>query len=70
MKRVVAALAGGLLLIAGADAASGQARPSASFSQLTSERQLTDVYRAIFDARFAEVPSLLARTCPPAPAEA
>ena len=46
MKRVVAALAGGLLLIAGADAASGQARPSVSFSQLTSERQLTDVYRA------------------------
>jgi len=28
------------------------------------------VYDAIFDARFDEVPQLLARTCPPAPAEA
>ena len=67
--RVAATLAGGLLILAGAHAA-GQTRPPASFSQLTAERQLTDVYHAIFDARFTEVPSLLARTCPPAPAEA
>ena len=63
------ALAGGLLLFAMTSAASGQSRQP-DFSQLTAERQLTDVYHAIFDARFDEVPALLARTCPPAPAEA
>lgn len=70
MIRVVAAIAGGLLLIAGAPPTSAQAPASGSFSRLTAERQLTDVYDAIFDARFTEVPTLLARTCPPAPAEA
>ena len=37
---------------------------------LTGEAQLLRVYDAIFDARFDEVPQLLTRTCPPAPAEA
>jgi len=38
--------------------------------ELTGETQLRRVYDAIFDARFEELPQLLARTCPPAPAEA
>ena len=37
---------------------------------LTGEAPLLRVYDAIFDARFDEVPQLLTRTCPPAPAEA
>ena len=32
--------------------------------------QLVRAYDAIFDARFNELPAVLARTCPPAPAEA
>ena len=50
-----------LLLIAG---------HPASAQRLTAEPQLARVYDAIFDARFDEVPALIARTCPPAPAEA
>ena len=37
---------------------------------LTGQVQLLRAYDAIFDARFEEVPQLLARTCPPAPPEA
>jgi tetratricopeptide (TPR) repeat protein len=37
---------------------------------LTGGAQLVRAYDAIFDARFEEVPRLLARTCPPAPAAA
>ena len=58
----------GLILLAAAAVVAQPRQPD--FSQLTSERQLADVYRAIFDARFTEVPSLLERTCPPAPPEA
>jgi len=58
-----------VILLAATAVTFAQPRQS-DFSQLTAERQLTDVYQAIFDARFTEVPSLLARTCPPAPAEA
>jgi hypothetical protein len=39
-------------------------------SNLTGSQQLRRAYDAIFDARFDEVPALLTRTCPPAPAEA
>jgi tetratricopeptide (TPR) repeat protein len=42
----------------------------AAAQELAGETQLRRVYDAIFDARFDEVPQLLARTCPPAPAEA
>lgn len=42
----------------------------AAAQKLTGEAQLRRVYDAIFDARFNEVPTLLARSCPPAPAEA
>jgi len=37
---------------------------------LTAAAELARIYDAIFDARFAEVPALTARTCPPAPSEA
>ena len=37
---------------------------------LTAAPQLANVYDAIFDARFEDVPTLLAQTCPPAPREA
>ena len=37
---------------------------------LTGGAQLQRAYDAIFDARFDDVPALLQRTCPPAPAEA
>jgi hypothetical protein len=42
----------------------------AAAQELTGEAQLRRVSDAIFDARFEDVPSLLGRTCPPAPAEA
>src|SRR5215470_2407826 len=42
----------------------------AAAQELTGGTQIRRVYDAIFDARFDEVPQLLARTCPPAPAEA
>jgi hypothetical protein len=42
----------------------------AAAQELTGGPQIRRVYDAIFDARFDEVPQLLARTCPPAPAEA
>jgi tetratricopeptide (TPR) repeat protein len=42
----------------------------AAAQELTGGSQIRRVYDAIFDARFDEVPQLLARTCPPAPAEA
>ena len=38
--------------------------------EFTGQPQLRRAYDAIFDARFDDVPALLARTCPPAPAEA
>jgi hypothetical protein len=41
----------------------------AAAQELTGEAQLGRVYDAIFDARFDDVPQLLERTCPPAPAE-
>src|SRR5688572_547842 len=37
---------------------------------LTAAAEIGRAYDAIFDARFAEVPALLARTCGPAPREA
>src|SRR6185503_14261616 len=37
---------------------------------LTATAEIARVYDAIFDARFTDVPPLLARTCPPAPREA
>jgi hypothetical protein len=49
---------------------SGLLNGPAAAQELTGEPQLRRVYDAIFDARFDEVPSLLGRTCPPAPAEA
>src|SRR6478672_6904927 len=42
----------------------------AAAQELTGGSQIRRVYDAIFDARFDELPPLLARTCPPAPAEA
>src|SRR5690242_21727972 len=42
----------------------------AAAQELTGGPQIRRVYDAIFDARFDEVPQLLARTCPPAPAQA
>ena len=39
-------------------------------SSLTGAPQLLAAYDAIFDARFNEMPQILRRTCPPAPAEA
>src|SRR5262245_50584679 len=42
----------------------------AAAQELTGQTQLRRVYDAIFDARFDDVPQLLARTCPPAPTEA
>src|SRR5438477_12744734 len=42
----------------------------AAAQELTGAVQLRRAYDAIFDAGFGEVPQLLARTCPPAPAEA
>ena len=55
---VAAALLSGLLVAA------------AAAQELTGATQLRRVYDGIFDARFEEVPQLLARTCPPAPSEA
>jgi hypothetical protein len=49
---------------------SGLLISTAAAQELTGEMQLRRVYDAIFDARFETVPPLLARTCPPAPAEA
>ena len=45
------------------------ASPAAA-QELTGGAQLVRAYDAIFDARFNELPAVLARTCPPAPAEA
>src|SRR5678816_1345451 len=42
----------------------------AAAQELSGQPQLRRVYDAIFDARFDDVAPLLARTCPPAPAEA
>ena len=42
----------------------------AAAQELTGGTQIRRLYDAIFDARFDEVPQLLARTCPPAPSEA
>ncbi len=49
---------------------SGLLISSVAAQGLTTETQLRGVYDAIFDARFDEVPQLLARTCPQAPTEA
>ena len=46
------------------------ARQPAPAAGLTGEAQLLRAYDAIFDARFDDVPPILARTCQPAPAEA
>jgi tetratricopeptide (TPR) repeat protein len=46
------------------------ARQPAPAEGLTGEVQLLRAYDAIFDARFDDVPPILARTCGPAPAEA
>jgi tetratricopeptide (TPR) repeat protein len=46
------------------------AGPTAAGQALSGEPGLQGVYDAIFDARFGDVPQLLGRTCPPAPAEA
>lgn len=43
---------------------------SAQRRGLTAAPQLARAYDAILDARFDDVPELLARTCPPAPSEA
>jgi len=42
----------------------------AAAQELTGGTQIRRLYDAIFDARFEDVPQLLARTCPPAPSEA
>jgi hypothetical protein len=55
------------LLLGPAGAGSARAQ---SASSLTGAAELIRVYDSIFDARFEEVPQLLGRTCPPAPAEA
>jgi hypothetical protein len=68
--RVAVAIAGALLILFRLSGVMAQAQPPASFSGLTAEPRLTQVYNAIFDARFEEVPALLARTCPTAPPEA
>ena len=61
----------GLLRLAVASALlSGLIISPAAAQELTGETQLRRVYDAIFDARFEDVPPLLARTCPPAPSEA
>ena len=61
----------GLLRLAVASALlSGLLISPAAAQELTGETQLRRVYDAIFDARFEDVPPLLARTCPPAPSEA
>src|SRR5215510_4475018 len=62
MGRLRAAVASALL--------SGLLVAPLAAQELTGETQLRRVYDAIFDARFEELPQLLARTCPPAPAEA
>jgi tetratricopeptide (TPR) repeat protein len=46
------------------------ARQPAASSGLTGGAQLVRAYSAIFDARIDDLPQLLTRTCPPAPAEA
>ena len=55
---VASALLSGLLVV-----------PAAS-QELMGGTQIRRLYDAIFDARFEEMPQLLARTCPPAPSEA
>jgi tetratricopeptide (TPR) repeat protein len=55
---IVCALLNGLIISA------------AGAQELTGQMQLRRVYDAIFDARFDDVPQLLARTCPPAPSVA
>ena len=73
--RVAAGLAG-LLLVASAapTAQSRSARPPAAASGtvtgLTAAPRLARAYDAIFDARFEELPKLLAEACGPAPREA
>ena len=51
-------------------AAAPRADAAARQTGITAAPQLARVYDAIFDARFEEVPRLLAETCPPAPLEA
>jgi len=58
-----------VLCIAGTGRALTARQPAAGHG-LTGGPQLVRAYDAIFDARFEELPRLLARTCPPAPAEA
>ena len=58
-----------VLCVAGVDRAFA-ARQPAPAEGLTGEVQLLRAYDAIFDARFDDVPPILARSCGPAPAEA
>jgi tetratricopeptide (TPR) repeat protein len=58
-----------VLCIASAGRALTARQPAADHG-LTGGAQLVRAYDAIFDARFEDLPRLLARTCPPAPAEA
>lgn len=67
-RRVRSALAFAIVVLVGMPDAQPAAAQSAS--SLTGAPQLRRAYDAIFDARFDEVPALLARTCPPAPPEA
>ena len=62
--------AGGRRALAGAIVVLLLGPRGARAESLTGKPELLRVYDAIFDARFAEVPQLLGRTCPPAPAEA
>jgi tetratricopeptide (TPR) repeat protein len=50
----------------------GAIAPTSAAQQqgLTAAPEIARVYDAIFDGRFADVPALTARTCPPAPHEA
>jgi len=54
-----------LLFVAVFAAAASAQRPGT----LTAAPQISRAYDAIFDARFEQVPALLAQTCPPAPLE-
>jgi tetratricopeptide (TPR) repeat protein len=60
------------LTMAAVAAAGGVAAQSGAVPRpgLTGAAQLARAYDAIFDARFDQLPGVLARTCPPAPEEA
>ena len=60
---------GGLRPAVASAVLSGLLISPAAAQELTGQTQLRRVYDAIFDARFDDVPQLLARTCPPAPSQ-